>query len=53
MFTEKMQREFIEFYKNLYGDTSKETGTGELPHIKAQEEEKHREMRKEELTKII
>ena len=53
MFNEKQQQEFVEFYISLYGDTSKETGTGELPHIKASEEEEHKRIREEKLTEIL
>lgn len=53
MFTKEQQKEFVEFYISLYWDTSKETGTWELPHIKANEKEKHIKMRKDKLTEII
>jgi hypothetical protein len=44
----KEQKQFIEFYKWLYGDTSKE-----LPTIFEEEEELHRNMRKLQLQKIL
>ena len=50
---EKAEEKFIEFYRGLYGDTSKATGTWELPTIKPEEEEEHIRMWKEELTKIL
>lgn len=53
MRNEKAEKEFIEFYKGLYGDTSKETGTWKLPTISPEEEEEHKRMWKEELTKIL
>lgn len=44
----KEQKQFIEFYKWLYGDTSKE-----LPTIFEEEEELHRNMRLLTLEKIL
>ena len=44
MLTQKQIQAFIEFYKWIYGDTSKKTGTGQLPHIKKEDEEKHKKM---------
>lgn len=51
--TVKQSEQFVTFYKWLYWDTSKETGTGELPTIFKDEEELHRNMWKLELTKIL
>lgn len=51
--THKQEQEFIEFYKWLYGDTSKATWTWELPKIPAEDEEAHIKMWKDKLTKII
>ena len=51
--TVKQSEQFVAFYKWLYWDTSKETGTGKLPTIFKDEEELHRNMWKLELTKIL
>lgn len=53
MLTDKQLKEFVERYRSIYGDTSVATGTGELPHIKAEEEEEHVKMWKEFLKKLI
>lgn len=53
MLTEKQQLQFIEFYKSLYWDTSKETWTWELPHIPADKEEEHYKIWEEKLTEIM
>ena len=45
---EKKEEKFVKFYKKLYGDTSKE-----LPTISKEDEEKHKELWKKELTKIL
>lgn len=41
LLTDKKQKEFVEWYRNLYGDTSKETGTGKLPYICKEHEGLH------------
>ena len=53
MLTEKQIKEFVERYKCIYWDTSKATGTWQLPHIKAEDEEKHIKMWKDYLTLLI
>ena len=53
MLTEKQQLEFVERYRSIYWDTSKATGTWELPHIPAEKEEEHRKMWEDKLTEII
>ena len=51
--TKQQSERFVEFYRRLYWDTSKETGTGKLPTIFKDEEELHMNMWKLELTKIL
>lgn len=41
MLTKEQEQAFIEFHRWLYGDTSKSTGTGELPKICNIHEELH------------
>jgi len=53
MLSEKQINQFIEFYRGLYGDTSKATGTGKLPEINKSEEENHIKLWKEFLTSLI
>ena len=53
MLTDKQIQQFVERYKSIYGDTSKDTWTWEIPHIRAEDEEEHRRMWKEKLTEII
>ena len=51
--TEEQSKQFLEFYRNLYGDTSKETWTGELPTISIEDEEKHEKLWRKEIRKIL
>ena len=51
--TDKKTMEFIDRYKSIYGDTSESTGTGQLPHINAEDEEKHIKMWKDKLTELL
>lgn len=51
--TDKQQEKFIQFYQWLYGDTSEDTGTWELPTIFEDEEELHKNMWKLALRKIL
>ena len=51
--TPKQEQMFIEFYRWLYGDTSKATWTWELPTITEEEKEAHIKMWKDKLKKII
>ena len=48
MRTEKQQKEWIRWYKRLYGDTSKE-----LPTITKSEQKLHERMRKRKLRLIL
>lgn len=50
---EKKEKKFIEFYRWLYGDTSKATWTWELPRISISEAENHKKMWKDEITKLL
>jgi hypothetical protein len=51
--TYKQQEQFVEFYRWLYGDTSIETGTWQIPTIFKDEEELHRNMWLLALEKIL
>ena len=53
MLTDKQLKEFVDWYKSVYWDTSPETWTWELPHIKAEEEEQHINMWKNKLVEIM
>jgi hypothetical protein len=53
MLTEKQLKEFVERYKCVYWDTSKATGTWELPHIPADKEDEHIRKWKQYLTMLI
>lgn len=50
---EKQEKEFLDFYKAYYWDTSKDTGTGEIPKICKEHEDLHINLRKEEIDKIL
>ena len=51
--SEKQQIKFIDWYKSIYGDTSKETWTWKLPEIPDEKQEEHIKMWKEFLKQLL
>lgn len=51
--SEKQQMEWVSRYKSVYWDTSKATGTWELPTVPEEEQEKHVRMWVEFLQKLM
>lgn len=53
MFPEKKQQMFIDWYRGRYWDTSKETGTWEIPKIPEEEQEEDVKAWVEALKKLL
>lgn len=50
---DKQTEEFVKWYRNLYGDTSVATWTGELPTISKAEEKLHERMWKRKIKSLL
>lgn len=53
MLNEKQSLKFVEWYKNLYGDTSKETWTWEIPRLHESLQKEHIEMRRDFIKELL
>lgn len=51
--TEKQEKKFVDFYRWLYGDTSKATWTGKLPEIPESKQREHMIMWRDFLTNLL
>ena len=51
--TKKQQEQFINRYKSLYGDTSKETWTGEIPKVHESKQKEHIKLWKDFLSRML